>query len=607
MSSSEPLKILKAACFALALPLSGASPGVVLAQQTADADTSSTRSESLESLQTKMSRSRWTRWMTDYIFLGRVQGDSAAALPFPVVEIESPYLPYRGRFIRRIDTARLPVFNTETSAPHWVLSVGNAIHIGTRERIIRNYLLMEEGTPLDPYILADTERILRSSPFLEDATIVVIPVAETADSVDLLVVTQDAWSLGVTGSVASPERYKVKLFDRNFLGFGHLIEAAFDVNRGRSQEVDFAGLYGVGNIWGSFIDSELRYIDSHMENRRQVVFSRPFRAVEINYGGALSVSRVGDKDASAAVRTEYDQQDLWIGRAFRSHRAGAEEDRRKQLTVSGRVAVRDYVKRGPVAEDTDRSLHNRTLTLAGVSWSHSAYRKALLLRTYGNTDDISYGYLASVVGGYEAGEFNDRWYAGARVSLGGFGKTYSYLTGLVEAGSFFRGSDAQDAAVRVSVSGFSGLSPPGRYRYRCFYGVDYLAGFDRQSNDRLKLRVEAIDTNLEDTQRLTLGLEPVVFTPWRVFGFRFAVFGSFSAGNIGPDPDSFLQGKYYSSFGAGLRFHNDHLVFGSYELKLFYVPNVPPDASASVFDFSTVREVSGGDFTPGPPSTVGFN
>ena len=545
--------------------------------------------------------------MTDYIFLGRVQSDSAAALLFPVAEIESPYMPYRGRFIRRIDTARIPVFNIDSPAPQWVLDVGDAIHISTRERIIRQYLLMEEGTPLDPYVLADTERILRRSPFLEDATIFVIPVAETADSVDLLVVTQDAWSLGLTGSVASVGRYKVKLFDRNFLGFGHLIEAEFDVNRSRSQEVDFAGLYGVGNVWGSFIDLQLRYVDSHMENRRQVVLSRPFRTVEINYGGALSVSRVGDKDASAAVRTEYDQQDLWIGRAFRPRGARAEEDRRKQFTVSGRVAVKDYVKRGPVSEDSDRSLHNRTLMLAGVSWSYSAYRKALLLTTYGNTDDVNYGYLASVAGGYEAGEFNDRWYAGARLSAGGFNKMFGYNAWLVEAGSFFRGSDAQDAAMRFNVSGFSRLSPPGRYRYRCFYGVDYLAGFDRQSNDRLKLRVEAIDTNLEDQQRLTLGLEPVAFTPWRLFGFRFAVFGSFSAGNVGPDPDSFLRGKYYTSFGAGLRFHNDHLVFGSYELRLFYVPNVPPDASAAVFDFSTVREVSGGEFTPGPPTTVGFN
>lgn len=560
----------------------------------------------MDSLQAKMSRSKWTRWLTDYIFLGRVHSDSAEVMPFSVVAIETQYLPYRGCFIRKIDTARFPVFNTESPVPGGVLAFGDALHVDTHERIIRKYFLMKEGTPLDPYVLGDTERILRSTPFIQDATIVVIPVAERADSVDLLVVTQDAWSLGVTGSVRTTEQYKIKLFDRNFLGLGHTIETEFDVSRGRSQEVDFAGLYHVDNIWGSFIDSDLRYVDSHLENRPQIVFSRPFRTVEINYGGALGVSRVEEKDASAVVRISYDQQDLWIGRAFRVHDAQSEENRRKQLTVSGRVTVKDFIKRGPVDENTDRSLHNRTLMLGGLSWSTSEYRKALLLTTYGNTDDINYGHLVSFTGGYEAGEFNNRWYAGARVSAGGFGKMFGYRAWLVEAGGFFHGSDAEDGAVRLNVSGFSRLSPPGRYRYRFFYGVDYLAGFDRQSNDRLELKVDAIDTDLQDNERLALGLEPVAFTPWRVFGFRCAVFGSVSVGNVGPDPDSFLRGKYYSSFGVGLRFHSDQLVFGAYELRLAYVPSVPGGASATEFGFSTVREVHGGNFTPGAPETVRF-
>lgn len=560
----------------------------------------------MDSLQAKMSRSKWTRWLTDYIFLGRVHSDSAEAMPFSVVGSETQYLPYRGCFIRKIDTARFPVFNTESPVPGGVLAFGDALHVDTREWIIRKYFLMKEGTPLDPFILGDTERILRSTPFIQDATIVVIPVAESSDSVDLLVVTQDAWSLGVAGSVRDVGQYRLKIFERNFLGLGHIIETEFDVNRERSQEVDFAGLYRVDNIWGSFINSELRYVDSHVENRPQIVFSRPFRTVEIRYGGALGVSRVEEKDASAEVRTSFDLQDLWIGRAFSVGSSRSEKDKRQQLTVSGRVTHKDFVKRGPVGETTDRSLHNRTLMLTGLSWSRSEYRKALLLTTYGNTDDINYGHLVSVAGGYEAGEFNNRWYAGGRVSAGGFGKMLGYRSWLVEAGGFFRGSDVQDGAVRLNVSGFSRLSQPGRYRYRCFYGVDYLAGFDRQSNDQLELKVDAIDTNLQDNERLVLGLEPVAFTPWRVFGFRFAVFGSASVGNVGPDPDSFLRGKYYSSFGVGLRFHNDGMVFGAYEVSLFYVPSIPGGASATEFSFTTVREVHGGDFTPGPPETVRF-
>ncbi len=583
-----------------------AFPDGLFARETASPDTASATSAAMDSLEAKMGRSKWTSWLTDFIFVGRARSDSADVMLVTDVAIDDQYRPYSGRFIRHIDIAQLPVFNVETVVPGGILDVGDAVHIDTRKRVVRGYLLMKEGTPLDPYLLADSERILRSTPFILDATIVVIPVEESADSVDLLVVTQDVWSIGVTGSIRGVGMYKVKLYERNFLGLGQILEAEFDVGRNRSQKLNFTGLYRYENIRGSFIDLDLRYVNSHIQNKPQITFSRPFRTVEINYGGALDLSRVDEKDTSGEITRSYDLRDLWMGRAFRVGDVSYREQNRRQLTVSGRVAARDYVKRERVDETTDRSLHNRTLMLGGVSWSLSEYRKALLLTTYGNTDDIGTGYLLGLTGGYENGEFNNRWYAGGRLSAGHFGNVLGYYAWLVEAGEFFRGSDSQDGAVRLNLSGFSKLSRPGRYRYRLFYGVDYLEGFDRQSSERLRLRVQGIDTDLADTRRLSLGLEGVAFTPWRALGVRFALFGALSLGTIGSDADSFLRGKYYSSFGVGFRFHSDRLVFGAYEVRIVYVPSVPPGASTTGFDFSNVREVRGGDFTPGPPGTVGF-
>jgi hypothetical protein len=274
--------------------------------------------------------------------------------------------------------------------------------------------------------------------------------------------------------------------------------------------------------------------------------------------------------------------------------------------VSGRVANLDYVRRGPVDASTDRSLRNRTLLLGGVTWSLTGYRKALLLSTYGNTDDVGTGYLMGVTGGFEDEEFDDRWYAGARLSAGNFGAVLGYHAWIVEAGGFFRRNDFQDGAVRLNLNGFSKLSRPGRYRYRLFYGADYLAGFDRRSGERLRLLVPGVDTDVADVQRLNLGFEGVAFTPWRVLGIRFALFGGLNLGTVGPEADSFLRGRYYSSYAVGVRFHSDRLVFGAYELRLAYVPRVPPGGSASEFDFSNVRAVHGGDFTPGPPGVVGY-
>jgi hypothetical protein len=583
-----------------------ASPGLVSAQETAAPDTSSATSATIDSLEAKMERSKWTRWLTDFVFVGRARSDSANAMPITEVPSEVQYRSYGGRFIRHIDIAQLPVFNTERAVPGKVLGLADALHIDTRKRIIRGYLLMKEGTPLDPYLLADSERILRGTSFIQDATIVVIPVEQTADSVDLLVVTQDVWSLGVAGSFRGVGMYKVGLFERNFLGLGQFLETEFDVSRNRSQELDFTALYRYENIGGSFVDLDARYVDSHIEDRSQIAFTRPFRTVKIRYGGALDLSRVETKDVSGAVTTSYDLRDLWVGRAFRM---GGDEDwiqGRRELTVAGRIVTRDYIKRGPVSESTDRSLHNSTLILGGVSWSLSEYRKALLLTTYGNTDDIGTGYLVGLTGGYEDGEFNDRWYAGGRLSAGGFGDRIGYYAWLVEAGEFFSNGDSEDGAVRLNLSGFSKLSRPGRYRYRLLYGVDYLAGFDRQSSEVLKLRVPGIETEFADRQRLSLDLEGVAFTPWRTLGFRFTLFAALGLGTVGPDPDSFLRGKYYSSFGVGFRFHSDRLIFGAYEVRFVYVPTVPPEASTTALDFSNVRGVRGGDFTPGPPGGVRY-
>lgn len=581
-------------------------PSRLPAQEPAAPDTSAATSAAMDSIEARFGRSRWTGWLTDFIFVGRSQSDSADVMIVTDVQSEDQYVSYGGRFIRRIDIAQLPVFNTETAVPGGLLGIGDVLHVDTRKRIIRKYLLMKEGTPLDPYILADTERILRSTPFIQDATIVVIPVEESADSVDLLVVTQDMWSIGLAGSIRGVGNYKVKLFERNFLGLGQLLEAEFDVDDERSQELNFTGLYHIDNVLGSFADVELKYVDSHIETRPQATLSRPFRTTEIRYGGALNLARVEEKDTAAVVVRSYDYQDLWVGRAFRWGDAGPGGSKRAQFTVSGRIGNRNYVRREPVDAASDRALHSGTLFLGSLSLNLAEYRKALLLRSYGTTDDIGTGYLVDVTGGYEDGEFNDRWYAGGRLSSGSLGDLLGFHAWLFEAGTFLQRDDFQDGALRFNLSGFSKLSRPARYRYRLFYGVDYLTGFDRQSAGRLRLIVPGLRTELEDVERVSLGLEGVAFTPWRALGFRFALFGALNVGTVGPQTDSFIHGKYYSSFGLGLRFHSDRLVFGAYEIRLVYVPRIPPGGSASEFDFATVRAVHGGDFTPQPPAPVGY-
>lgn len=65
----------------------------------------------------------------------------------------------------------------------------SSLHVATDPEVIRRYLLFRRGQRCDPLALAESERVLRSLPFLADARIAVVEVG--VDSLRLEVVTLD--------------------------------------------------------------------------------------------------------------------------------------------------------------------------------------------------------------------------------------------------------------------------------------------------------------------------------------------------------------------------------------------------------------------------------
>ena len=101
--------------------------------------------------------------------------------------------------------------------------VGNVVretHVVTREDVIRRFLLLHVGDRCNELRRAESERILRSQPFLADATIDVRPSARGGVILD--VVTIDEASLILSGSVAaaSPAIRGVKVGSANLAGMG---------------------------------------------------------------------------------------------------------------------------------------------------------------------------------------------------------------------------------------------------------------------------------------------------------------------------------------------------------------------------------------------------
>ena len=61
----------------------------------------------------------------------------------------------------------------------FVQKAGNALHMRTLNSVVRNYLLFNEGQPLDLFTVSESERLLRQSQFMRDAVIFAYPVHGT--------------------------------------------------------------------------------------------------------------------------------------------------------------------------------------------------------------------------------------------------------------------------------------------------------------------------------------------------------------------------------------------------------------------------------------------
>jgi hypothetical protein len=556
---------------------------------------------------------RVSRLISDQIL---VRSDGAA--PGVVAEpADMPYRAHRGRIIRSIRIARVGVFEyydgtTARSTESRVGRIGDVLHFDSRPSTLAKYFLMHVGDPLDAETLADTERLLRRTTFILDAKIEVLPVPEAPDSVDVLVITRDRWSLGIEPSVRTSRRYDFDVEERNVIGLGHQLAFNFDVDLDLDRTVGYTGTYRSDNIQGTFARGEYRYRDTHIERSHRALFARQHVAPQILYTGALELeyAKLLRQVESDSTVTFY-RGDVWVGRAFPLGKSPLGGTSRTAITPATRVQRIDYDERPAVTESTNRGFRDRTIWLSSVSLNRSRFRESRLILGYGRTEDIPYGFLVTFTGGAEFDEFGTRPYADGKARAATYSERFGYAFGAAALGAHRRNGDWEDTVLRLDAAYFSPLSTLGGFRFRHFLDVSYTRGTMQRTAGKLALDrshgLVAIDGNDQSgDQRLVAGLESVTFTPLQFWGFKFALFEFLSTGVVGPDHGSLLERRYTTSAGFGLRFHNERLIFNPLELRFAFLLSAPDGTTINSFRFGTSRSADLPGLEPGAPASVPF-
>jgi hypothetical protein len=520
---------------------------------------------------------------------------------------------FTGMKIKKITIQRLDVFGADVDNPGQYTSKSterllNATHINTSERIILKNLLFSEGDTVSPLVLTDNERILRQLPFIDDARIMVIPIAP--GEAEVLVITKDVYSLGGDFTYRGLNKGSVWLFDKNIFGLGHELKIEIPYSGNNPDSPGIGVGYIMNNISKSFINLNLNYYNALGKRTYGFAIQRDLISSGTKYGGGIAIRQMyttEDLDTLPVPEPlKYNYQDYWLQRSFMIDRSTVTR------IITGIRFINDNIyKRPDIDPESYYSLQKKTLFLGSVAYSRQKYFKTTLLYSYGRTEDVPYGSLFRLTAGVENNEFKKRLYLAPEASFGTALANLGYMGFYGGFGTFMRSGRHEQGVLSLKLLFYSNLMNIGNQRVRNFLTIDYSRGYNRYSDEFLNIPHDNGFTgfrndSIKGGQRIRVGLESVIFNPVNFYGFRFAFFGFANVAFLAGTNQIISNGYTVPGFGMGIRIRNDNMVFKTFQIRIGYYPSPPEYSDIKYLIISGEQLLRPRNFEPGPPALVPY-
>ncbi len=581
-------------------------------------------------LKTRMYKHRLTRQLYDAVFQDVY---NSRAKTGEVNQIEAnPFKAFEGKIIGDIYIKRLGVFgqtvyDTLRKPANWVERTGNRLHFNTREHVIRNsYLLFQQGDVLEPNVLRDNERLLRTTSIFHDARILVLPRPNSKQFVDVYVITQDVWSLLPNGGFGGLTNFSLGFDQLNFRGLGHHLfaQVAYSGTDPR-QKVEYQGRYTVPFIGKTFLTAEASLLYLRDLKQAAIKLYRPFLTPDMKYAGSIELNHtqinnrlVTRNDSVLLVPLSYNYSDIWIGRSFRLFykQRDSDEKGRSRLIVALRNTSYTYKTRPNVTADTNQVYQDSRTTLFSVGFSRRKYVRDVLIYGFGRTEDVPIGETVAGVVGFDNAELGQRLYTGLNFSQGRYVRGLGYVYGLVNMGGYIRNSRIEQGVFSFESNYFSLLMNTKWGNMRHFFNTRYTTGIGRFSNEYITLgsnsggiTTDGIGINsdaLRGTKRWLINYENVLFSRLNLVGFRVAFVTFVNLGLTSFPERPLLSGPLYQGYGIGFRLRNENLTFNSFQIRLTYYPNIPGNTIPFRQSFEGIQTLRLRDFDLSAPQIVPY-
>ncbi|MEI9917818.1 MAG: hypothetical protein WDO14_03330 [Bacteroidota bacterium] len=532
-----------------------------------------------DSLHEKAQRTRVTRELHEMLIRKKHRVQKIDSV---INKSEDSYKKYNGMIIRSIkvkttDLLEGSVLDTTQEATSSVGKLVNRLHTDTRHFIIKNNLLFKVGDRVDPYKLADNERLLRQFKTIRDARIYLKPAKGTTDQVDLVVVTQDLASIGASGSYSSFDRFAFGLYNINILGYAKQLNITYYRNTAGHPVNGYEVSLSEPNFGHSFIHGVITHTNNYLRSRTIVTVGRDFLTPKMKYAGGAEVFKTHENfviNRNDTLPQPYTQEsvDLWLGRAFPIA---------ERTNFIAAVRTNDYrfTNRPAITRDTNFFFYNRNYILGGLTFFKTNYIKGSLIQGFGKTEDVPVNTWIGTTFGPEYNDFTTRHYFDVHGGIGRYYAKSGYFSGDITIGGFRTNSVWEDGVVSINGRYFSNLLRAGHAKVRQFVNFNFIRGYNRTIYQTLLLSRGWHDSRgfvPAGDQRMTLGMETVYFTHWYYYGFKFALYHGADFNVIGDLGKTFNRSgifdrkNIFPSVRAGLRMLNDNLVFPTLSIDVNY-------------------------------------
>ena len=538
--------------------------------------------------------------------LGKL-GKSIATNPpstAPPIKSVDPFKDYAGKFIRYIEVVSVgfnqSLNDTTEIRKNLAIQVANKLHRNTREVTIRKNLFFKEGDVLLPLLIADNERFLREQPFISDAVIVVYKSIMYKDSVDIIILTKDVFSIAGNFSINGSGRVKTEVREENLVGTGSRLSFSSLYDKKRNPDIGFGAEFIERNIKGTFLSGSLGFktfknaiVNNRFEeNAAYIKLEKPLINRYTEWTGAfmlsLNQSTNGYLDSTQYKFTSqyrYKSGEIWGGYNIGwGRKRTTDSEKRLRHFVAARVFYNYFDKVPVIFKD---SFNYNYANLNGLLVSYSLYKqnfyRSKFIYGFGRNEDIPIGINASVTAGWTNKQGRLRGYYGAEFDASHYSQRGFFSAYTARVGAYRGVTSFEDIGLLMSINHFTKLRQLNpKWLNRNFLSLSYTRLFERKLNEPIKLqsdfglpyfRTDSLNF-LEAVSRATFKFESVFFNLNKYLGFRFAPFIFTEVSFLKPVVNPTNKTDQYTSLGAGIRTRNENLVLGTIELRAYYFPQV---------------------------------